>query len=176
METYIAFLRGINVSGKNLIKMTDLKQMFEDMKFKKVSTYIQSGNVTFDTKETDVITLGRKIEKGLHKALGYELSVFVRTKSSLKEIIEQAPFKEYEREKCYVAFFDEPSKKALPEFPYYNEKAGVLIFEWHDTHAFCISRQTAKGDWGFPNPMIEKEMGISATTRNWNTVMKMGSS
>jgi uncharacterized protein (DUF1697 family) len=175
VETYVAFLRGINVSGKNLMKMTDLKQMFEDMKYKKVSTYIQSGNVTFDTKETDVISLGRKIEKALHKALGYELSVFVRSKSSLQEMIAKAPFAAYEGEKSYVAFFDDAAKKPLPVFPYFNEKAGVLIFEWHDTHAFCISRQTAKGDWGFPNPLIEKEMGIPATTRNWNTVMKMGS-
>ena len=63
MERYIAFLRGINVSGQKLIKMEELRKHFEIPGLKNVATYIQSGNVLFDATETDELKLRKKIEK-----------------------------------------------------------------------------------------------------------------
>ena len=65
MSRYVAFLRGINVSGQKLIKMEELRKHFEIPGFKNVVTYIQSGNVLFDAKETDTAKLRTKIEKML---------------------------------------------------------------------------------------------------------------
>ena len=72
MIRYIAMLRGINVGGKT-VKMTVLKEYFEALKFKNIVTYIQSGNVLFDTKETDEAKLVKKITKDLNKTFGYLL-------------------------------------------------------------------------------------------------------
>jgi len=63
MNIYIALLRGINVAGQKIIKMADLAKCFESMKFKNVKTYIQSGNVIFETIISDTNKLSKKIEK-----------------------------------------------------------------------------------------------------------------
>ena len=66
---YLALLRGINVGGKNIIKMDELKKIFEGMKFTDVKTYIQSGNVIFLDYENDQIKIQKKIERSLFKKL-----------------------------------------------------------------------------------------------------------
>ena len=67
MNQYLVLLRGINVGGKNIIKMADLKASFEEMGFSSVVTYIQSGNVLFQSEEKDKALLTTKVEKGLSK-------------------------------------------------------------------------------------------------------------
>ena len=69
---YIALLRGINVGGNNIIKMTDLKVVFEEIGFTAVSTYIQSGNVLFSTQEQNKQTIEAKIEEHLSKRFDYK--------------------------------------------------------------------------------------------------------
>lgn len=76
MITYAAFLRGINVGGKKVIKMEDLSRILSSLGFKNVKTTIQSGNVIFETSETNSAVLTKKIEKKLQKSLRYEVSVF----------------------------------------------------------------------------------------------------
>ena len=83
---YIAFLRGINVSGQKLIKMAELKVMFEKAGYKNVRTFIQSGNVVFEAPKTKNETLAKKIEAMLEKALGYDVTVIVRTPDELKSL------------------------------------------------------------------------------------------
>ncbi|HEX9961588.1 MAG TPA: DUF1697 domain-containing protein, partial [Pyrinomonadaceae bacterium] len=70
MIKYVAFLRGINVGGRHLVKMEDLRVLFASMNFENVKTYIQSGNVIFETSETSADVLAGKIERGLKEALG----------------------------------------------------------------------------------------------------------
>ncbi|WP_276322385.1 DUF1697 domain-containing protein [Cohnella luojiensis] len=65
MTTYIALLRGINVSGQKLIKMEHLKGLFESLKFGNIRTYIQSGNVLFESAEDDPELLTKKIEQAI---------------------------------------------------------------------------------------------------------------
>jgi uncharacterized protein (DUF1697 family) len=77
MEKYIALLRGINVGGHRLIKMEHLKDVFYAMKFKSVRTYIQSGNIIFETKATDAIALQQKIEQQLYDVYGFEVTTFI---------------------------------------------------------------------------------------------------
>ncbi len=72
MTTYVAFLRAINVGGHSIIKMTDLKQMFESFGLENVQTYIQSGNVIFESEETDTASLEKQIEEQVEKATGYK--------------------------------------------------------------------------------------------------------
>src|SRR4030095_9446545 len=89
---YIALLRGINVSGQKLIKMDALRKTFEDIGFKNVRTYIQSGNVIFETRKIKPESLRKKIETGLEKQFGYDVTVVIRTVDELEQVIKNYPF------------------------------------------------------------------------------------
>jgi len=88
---YLALFRGINVGGKNVIKMDFLKEIFEKMGFYDVKTYIQSGNVLFNDIEINKEKLARKIEETLLKKTNYEIMVLVITLSEFEDIIKDIP-------------------------------------------------------------------------------------
>ena len=91
MNSYLALLRGINVGGKNRLKMADLRACFEAMGFERVRTYIQSGNVLLVANEARQAQLAAQIEEGLLATFGYELPVVVRSHEELKNVVAQAP-------------------------------------------------------------------------------------
>ena len=88
---YAALLRGINVTGKNMIKMETLRATFESLGFKNVKSYINSGNIAFDTAKTSDAKLAAKIHDAIQKEFGFNISVMVRTmavsKRSLRGIL-----------------------------------------------------------------------------------------
>jgi len=90
-KTYIALLRGINVGGKNVIKMEKLKQCFEDLGFSDVKTYIQSGNVIFKTKDTNIQKLTKTIENQLLNTFFAQIKTAVFTANELLRIVENVP-------------------------------------------------------------------------------------
>jgi uncharacterized protein (DUF1697 family) len=91
MDNYVAFLRGINVGGKNLIRMADLKIRFEALGLEAVRTYIQSGNVIFRSGEADKAGLVSRIESELAQALGYGGSVILRSLKEMNAVVTGAP-------------------------------------------------------------------------------------
>lgn len=95
MSIYIALLRGINVGGKNIIKMADLKLAFIAMGFSQVQTYIQSGNVLFESHE-DEASLRKRIEYEIEVSFGLKITVILRKAEELERIIENCPFSEKE--------------------------------------------------------------------------------
>lgn len=173
MISYIAFLRGINVSGHKIIKMADLAKMFTGMKFKNVKTYIASGNVLFDSNEKDVSKLEAKIEKEILKTFGFDVVVFVRTRDELEKIIKLNPFAKIkiEKPKFYVLFTKEKFTKL--KLPFVSEKYAVEVIAALDNNFFCVARPDIVGSGGGANLFIEKEHKIPATTRNWNTILKI---
>ena len=88
---YLALLRGINVGGNNIIKMTDLKSCFEKLGFTDVLTYIQSGNVVFTSDIKDKTRLTKKIEHALTERFNYKALVVVITHRELKKVVDEAP-------------------------------------------------------------------------------------
>jgi uncharacterized protein (DUF1697 family) len=88
---YLALLRGINVGGKNLVKMADLKAAFEEMELAEVATYIQSGNVLFRAPRQKREELAARVEASLSARFGIELKVVLVTAAQLKDVIEGAP-------------------------------------------------------------------------------------
>src|ERR1041384_8279930 len=111
MNQYVALLRGINVGGKNLIKMTALKASFEELGFTDVFTYIQSGNVLFSAASSGQAQLTKQIEEALSEAFTYESRVVVRSLKQMKEIVNGAP-KGFGSDpatyRCDVIFLKEP--------------------------------------------------------------------
>jgi uncharacterized protein (DUF1697 family) len=91
MDTYIAFLRGINVGGKNIIKMDALCSEFESMGFQSVKTFIQSGNVIFKTKISDKEKIEKKIEKSLAENFNFSVKVLVRSIEEIENTISHFP-------------------------------------------------------------------------------------
>jgi uncharacterized protein (DUF1697 family) len=92
MITYIAILRGINVSGKRIIKMDALKEMLTELNFEKVRTYIQSGNIVFEAKNTNANQLEKTLPAEIKKQFGFDVPVIVLDIDELKSIITKNPF------------------------------------------------------------------------------------
>lgn len=91
MPRYVAFLRAINVGGRN-VKMDTLRRLFESMKLRDVETFIASGNVMFDSPSKDPVALEQRIERHLARELDYEVATFLRTPAELTEIVAHEPF------------------------------------------------------------------------------------
>ncbi len=174
METYVALLRGINVSGKNIIRMEDLRPMFERMQFSNVTTFIQSGNVIFSAKAIPESTLNKKIEKALEEELGYNVPVMLRTHASLAAVVSQHPFGNVateESRKLYVSFLhDTPSvaqQQTVLQLASAQEKFHFIGRELY----IAVEKDMLKPL--FNNVLIEKKLKMTATTRNWATVNKL---
>jgi uncharacterized protein (DUF1697 family) len=172
---YVAFLRGINVGGKKLIKMEDLRQVFGSLHFQNVRTFIASGNVIFDSAETDRKALTTKIESKLFKAFGHKVPVVLIPVSELQEIVRRSPFKRIKPSAdvmMFVALFAEkPSAQAKMSMRSATENLEVLALTDHA--AFILCHRKKNGMFAFPNNFFEKEFGVVATTRNWSTVNRV---
>ena len=113
---YCAFLRGINVGGNAILPMKELLALFEDAGLKKVSTFIQSGNVLFESEksESEVKVL---LEDLLQKKMGKHIEVAVRTETELKDILSKNPFAKYAPERTGIIFFTSRVPEEAKELP-----------------------------------------------------------
>jgi uncharacterized protein (DUF1697 family) len=174
MIKYVAFLRGINVGGHKLIKMTKLAEIFSALKLQNVKTYIVSGNVLFDSDEKDPAKLTRKIEKGLQKSLGYEVDVILRTVAELEALMEQDPFsatKAGTDVKKYVTFLAENHQSKM-KLPFVSPRKDWEVIHLNPREVFVLA-YPVKGRYGESMALMDKEFGKAVTTRNWNTVSKI---
>ncbi|GAA4273015.1 DUF1697 domain-containing protein [Aquimarina gracilis] len=177
MNTYIALLRGINVSGQKMIKMVDLKTMFENLGFVSVKTYIQSGNVVFKSEKEDVKQIGSLIKQGILEIFGYEVPVLVLTHEKLDSIYKENPFLdriangEIEEKKMYFTLLsnspDTTMKKELETTTYGKEE---FIITEEVVYFFAA---IGYGKTKLNNNFFEKKLKCSATTRNLKTVIKL---
>ena len=174
MIRYIALLRGINVSGQKIIKMEVLKKLFELLKFKNVRTYIQSGNVIFDSTEKEPDLLTEKIENHLKKSFSYEVTVMIRTSAEIEKVISQNPFSKIKLDKdynLYVTFLSEEPTADLKK-SFINSSDEVATFNIFKKEVYTLyNRINAKHP--FSNNFVEKKLKVVATTRNWNVVNKI---
>ncbi len=170
---YAAFPRGINVGGHNKIKMDSLRETFAALGFENVKTYINSGNVIFETSETDDNKLAAEIEKAIEAEFSLTIKVMVRTMAEIEDIIKNNPFAgQFENDKdLHVLFTDEE----LTE-----EKRGLLLsnnneneqFTVRNREIFCLLRISVL-DSLLGKDYIGKKLKVSATARNWRTVNKI---
>jgi uncharacterized protein (DUF1697 family) len=174
MTVYLALLRGINVGGKNIIKMADLKASFESMGFSDVTTYIQSGNVLFQSDEKDKEVLTKRIEAGLSKKFKYEARLVVISHKELKDIVQSAPHgfgRDPETYRYDVIFLKEPltPKEAMKSV---RTKEGV-----DNAHAgkqaLYFSRLISKASSSYLTKIIGLPAYQNMTIRNWNTTTKL---
>jgi uncharacterized protein (DUF1697 family) len=175
VKHYIAFLRAINVAGHAVIRMSDLAKVFESAGCSNVRTYIQSGNVVFDVPEKSAPAMFTKLRAALARRLGKEPGIMFRTVDELERLVKNSPFnklKAAQDVKLYVVFLSGKPGRA-PRLPLMSEKEAVEAIAIKGLDVFMVSRPTKKGSYGFPNAFTEKALGVSATSRNWNTVTKI---
>ena len=169
MTTYVAMLRGINVSGHKIIKMERLRAMFENMGFGKVRTYVQSGNVIFETDEP-AEELSAKIQKRILKDFGFEVPVLTKSAKEMAEIVKRNPLvkdRTIDQSKLHVTFLsDDPPKNALELLLLLAVGAEKVCVLGRAVYLYCPN---SYGNSKLNNNTIEKKFSCGATTRNWNT-------
>ncbi len=172
---YISLLRGINVSGQKKIKMADLKSLYEKERFENVTTYIQSGNVLFNSNIHKIEEIKTIIESVIKRTYGFDVTVDVRTTKEYQNIMNACPYNEAEREengaKVLVSFLsDIPSevrKIQLEELVKHPER---LTVDGSVVYLYCPN---GYGKSKLSNTLIESKLGVVSTTRNWRTISKL---
>lgn len=174
MIKYLALLRGINVGGNNIIKMADLKACFESMGFSDVSTYIQSGNVLFNSSIENKAELIDKIEHTLSEKFDYKSKIVLIADNHLKNVVLKAPKgfgTEPDKFRYDVLFLKEPltAEEAVKNI---QIREGV-----DDVHAgkevLYFSRLISQAGQSYLNKLVGQAMYRNMTIRNWNTTSKL---
>ena len=174
MSQFVALLRGINVGGKNLIKMAELKVCFEDQGFRDVATYIQSGNVLFESSESGRARLTVRIEEALAARFSYRVTVVLRTRKQMQDIVERAPegFGAHPATYRYDVIFLKEPPTASVAMKSVSTKEGV-----DQAHAgigvLYFSRLVSKASQSRLSKIVSLPIYQSMTIRNWNTTTKL---
>lgn len=173
MPVSVALLRGINVSGQKIIKMDDLRRYFESFGFKNVSTYIQSGNVIFESAKKPQV-LENELETKLKRKLGYDVTVVARTVTELEKTIAGCPFnsdKLKPTEKLHVTLLKEkPSPEGMKKLLSFQNDIDEYRIGLREVYILC---RKGYGTSLFSNNFLENKLGVLGTTRNWATMNKL---
>ena len=171
MAVIISMLRGINVGGSRKIRMAELRSLYESLDFTNVTTYVQSGNVVFDSAGQDPASLTGLIEDRIEQAFGFSVAVFIRQPADFTRILTCNPFLNDRHEdpsQLHVTFLYRPPEAARLE---------ELVVPPGETAEFFLGEQEiflyypdGYGRTKFSNNTIERKLAVPATTRNWNTV------
>ena len=179
---YAAFLRGINVGGNTQIKMEELRRVFGSLGFHDVKTLLNSGNVVFEAAETDVPTLTQIIEAKLEEAFGFKSDVILRTAAEMQALVESEPFAGVSvtpATRLYVTFVGAAragGRESKLSIPYASPEGDFQILRVADgaiSSVLTLSPQRGTVDL---MKLIEQAFGKNVTTRNWNTIIKVGQS
>src|SRR5512145_967705 len=176
MKAYVALLRGINVGGHKRVSMDRLRQAFESLGFQNVSTLLASGNVVFHAPAQSRAALIRKIEAGLKRSLGHEISVILRTPEELRALAGLNPFRAIRvtpQTRLFVTFLAEKPRTRL-KIPYLSPDKSYRILR--RTRGELCSVLTVGPQWAKnlrQMDILEKEFGKRITTRSWSTVLRL---
>jgi uncharacterized protein (DUF1697 family) len=174
MPVYIAMLRGINVTGSKIIKMEALRASFASLGFKNVQSYIQSGNLIFETPTNSAAALSAKIERRILRDFGHSVSVLLRTPKEMAEIIKRNPFSKdpaIDPSRLYVSFLADVAPKDAAELlqPLVAGAEQIRVMG-REVYLYCPK---GYGQTKISNNAIEKKLSVGATTRNWRTTQTL---
>jgi uncharacterized protein (DUF1697 family) len=172
MARQIVLLRGINLGARNRIAMAELRDMLTDAGFDDVRTYLQSGNVVLSSRASPE-KVRTKVERLIEDRFGLDIDVVVRTRDELAEIVERNPLGNVatDPKRYQVSFLDgELELEALAKLeaaavePERLVAAGRVLYAWHPDG---IGRST------LGSRLAGRDVGVTATARNWTTVTKL---
>lgn len=169
---YVAFFRGINVGGHKKTPMAQLKKMFSQMGFSNVKTFLNSGNVVFESEPIQENELREKIDENFQEHFGFESKIIIRSGGHVQELMALKPFEEIEIHKdtrLFVSFLSTEIEKKT-RLPY--EEEGFKILQKTGREVFWVLNVKKKPSVDAMS-FLEKQFGTDLTTRNWNTLIKI---
>jgi uncharacterized protein (DUF1697 family) len=171
MKTHIALLRGINVNGQKKVPMTELRDLLLKSGFKNVQTYIQSGNVVFKSSEENKNKLEEIIKNAIIAHFGFEVPVLVKESNEIETILNHYPFSEEKKVNSYFTLLQSIPNKVLVQ---------TISNETYPNETFQITNQCVYfyseigyGKAKCNNNFFERKLKVSATTRNYKTMIKL---
>jgi len=179
---YVAFLRGINVGKNKLILMDDLKVLFSKMGFTNVKTYLRSGNIIFESDDSNMDELSDRISNNIEEFLGFYVDCFVKNENEINSLIKNNPYNNKNNnnynnnsvEEIYLSIFkDNINEKLSKEL--INEFKGIItddefVIAEKEIYLLCRSKYHKTK---FNNNYFESKLDNTATTRNWKTITKI---
>ena len=170
----IALLRGINVSGRRIVTMTDVKRAFKSLSFENVRTHGQSGNVIFDCKSAETPKMPSRVEHELRETFGFSTNVLIRTQRELETIIENNPLIDSANagsDKLYVTFLlDRPDETIVSNLDIKPGQGEKFVIVGTEVYLYCPNGYARTK---LNNAMFETKLKTVATTRNWKTISKL---
>ena len=172
MKTYISFLRSVNMAGHNLIKMTELANLFIDLGFGNAKTYIQSGNVIFNhDREASSAFLSESIEKAILKKFSLPISVMTRKIDDLVKLAASNPYLTepgFDPSKMAVIFLHEtPLDSQIQKVADVNFPPDKFKIIGEEIFIYCPN---GFGKTKLYTGFFEKKMTTTGTARNWKTI------
>jgi uncharacterized protein (DUF1697 family) len=173
MKKYVAIIRGINVGGHNRVNMQRLREALGKAKFQDVQSYIQSGNIVFNTHKTSVSRLESTVRKILQSNFKVDVPVIVRDEKEWKKTVKRNPFLQRTDDltKILVTFLSaKPAMSDVRTLAQVQFPHDEFIVDGKDVYVFC---KEGYGKTDIPNLFFEKKLNVTGTTRNWKTVMEI---
>lgn len=172
MTIAIAFIRGINVGGKNMLPMAELRTLCEDMGLKDVRTYIQSGNVVFTCGAVGPVA--KKLEGAIEKARGFRPSVVVRTLDEVKEAVDKSPLaniRNPDESRLLIMFLSgDPKATAAKAIEALDGARERVVLRGRETFLYLPD---GIADAKLPMAKVERALGVPSTSRNVKTLAKV---
>jgi len=176
-QKYTALLRGINVGGHHKVPMAELKKLLEGMGFADVKTLLNSGNIIFNSTQETIEMLEDKMSSQLENRFGFPVPVLVREGKVIQAMISADPFKDVEVTKnirLYVTFLQQPPEEKIPfDIPWTSDDDSFKIISATEMEIFSIL-DLSRGRTVDSMAILEKNFGKNITTRNWNTILRIG--
>ena len=171
MKTYVAFLRGINVGGHKKIPMKELRDLFLKLELYNVQTYIQSGNVVFQSEEENIETLKLKIQENIISCFGFDVPVLIKTYAELKAIYNECPFSKEKKESSYfMLLYTEANQDLIEKLVVINSQDEEFYVTKNCIYFYS---NVGYGRTKYNNNFFEKKLEVTATARNYKTLLKL---
>jgi uncharacterized protein (DUF1697 family) len=174
MPIYVAMLRGINVGGQKIVKMENLRSSFDALGFRRVRTYVQSGNVIFEAPKTSPDNLSRLIGEKILDDFGFSVPLIVRSSGEMEKIVSDNPFLEergIDRSRLHVSFLSTlPAEAGLGKLDALDALPDRFSVKGREVYLHCPN---GYGRTKLSNNALEKLLSVEATTRNWKTMIAL---
>lgn len=171
MTVYISLLRGINVGGSKILSMDALCELYAELGFTHIRTYLQSGNVIFDSPQDDQLQMAIQIERRIEQLYGFPVLLFIRQAADFHQIIANNPFPEQAMVNAgylHISFLHHAPVEAAwkklivpPDIPDKLARGDRVLYLYYPNGFAKAKLSTSR---------LEKILGVPITDRNWNTV------
>jgi len=170
MEKQIALLRGVNVGGHRKMPMAVLREMATTLGLKNVQTYIQSGNMVFDSPWNTIVTCNT-LENAIAKTFGFQVPVLMLNALKIQNIVDAFPMQmDWKEKSYYTLFYQTPTQEAATamlavDYPGEHIKLASNCLYFYSEHGY--------GKAKLNNTLIERKLEVQTTTRNYRTLMRL---